>query len=66
METVPSFIEGIWIEMVRHFDIPDMRKEFNLSNVEWFLRNAAIRNNENPRLSDAFTVARAARWWLRK
>lgn len=59
-----STVKALWDEMIIHFDIPEMRKEMNRGNVEWFLRNASIKNGDNPLLPNAFSVARACRWWL--
>lgn len=59
-----STVECLWNEMVKSFDIPEMRKEMNRGNVEWFLRNAPIKNGDNPLLHNAFSVARACRWWI--
>jgi hypothetical protein len=59
-----STVECLWNEMVKSFDIPEMRKEMNRSNVEWFLRNVSIKNGDNPLLHNAFSVARACRWWI--
>jgi hypothetical protein len=59
-----STVECLWNEMVKSFDIPEMRKEMNRSNVEWFLRNASIKNGDNPLLINAISTARACRWWL--
>jgi len=47
-----------WDKNIDKFDIPEIRKEYNETNARWFLRNAWIRNKDNPLLDKMTQIAK--------
>lgn len=45
-------------KLIEGMDIPEIRKEPTSVNLKWFLRNAAIRNQEHPNIDKAINFAK--------
>lgn len=48
----------LFSRLISSMDIPVMRREINIPNLKWFLRNAQIRNGSNPNLKSAIELAK--------